>query len=187
MQRHRAEIEAERLVNLHQTVRKSAQDVYDITVSLVDASHERMSNPRADWRVDQAFDALLRADKLIELGRILLSLKTYPRYEQVRMFQTNLRAHSREQRARLDDHLRVKCLKESVDLPRRDAAKAAIDGLVDIYESRENLFYELYTNHVASGLSKWEVRVLDGVIESSLDFAETMADVLIPLTGVVQR
>ena len=181
MQRTETELESERLVNLHQTIRESAQVVYDITEKLVDALPDEIRNPLADNYVNYAYDELARADKLIQMGRSLLSLKAYPTYKPERRFWVNLEKRSGEQKARLDHHLRFVCLQDSGDLlPRRGAAKAVIDGMLDIYKSRDTLFFYVDRNHITQELSNDQTRVLDGVIESSLDYVDTIA-------GVVRR
>ena len=57
MQRTETELEAERLVNLHQTIRESAQVVYNITEKLVDALPNETRNPAADNYVN--YDSLV--------------------------------------------------------------------------------------------------------------------------------
>ena len=188
MQRNETELEAERLVNLHQTIRESAQVVYDITEKLVDALPDDARNPAADNYVNFAYDELMRADKLIEMGRILLSLKAYPSYSPERRFWAELEKRSDEQKARLDHHLRFVCLRDSGDLlPRRDAAEAVIDGMLNIYKSRDALFLDLDRNNTTQELSNDRIRVLDGVIESSLDFVETIAGVVRRSTQIAPR
>ena len=188
MQRSETELEAERLVNLHQTIRETAQVVYDITEKLVDALPDDTRNPAADNYVNCAYDELMRADKLIEVGRILLSLKAYPSYSPERSFWTNLERRSNEQKTRLDHHLRFVSLRDSGDLlPRRDAAEVAIDGMLNIYESRDVLFYNLDRNHTTQELSSDQIRVLDGVIESSLDYVEAIAWVVRRSTQILPR
>ena len=186
MQRTDIELEAERLVNLHQTVRGFAQVVYDITEKLVDALPDEARNPAADNYVNFAHDELMRADKIIEMGRILLSLKAYPSYPPARRFWADLERCSDEQKARLDHHLRFVCLRDSGDfLPRRDAAEAVIDGMLNIYKSRDALFFDLDRNYTIQELSNDQIRVLDGVIESSIDFVETIAWVVRRSTQIV--
>ena len=181
MQRTETKLEAERLVNLHQTIRESAQVVYDITEKLVDALPDETRNPVADNYVNYAHDALMRADRLIQMGRVILSLKAYPSYSPERRFWANLEKRSDEQKERLDHHLRFVCLRDSGDLlSRRDAAEAVIDGMLNIYKSRDALFCEPEINDTTHELSNDQIRVLDDVIESSLDFVETIA-------GVVRR
>ena len=181
MQRTEPELEAERLVTLHQTIRESAQVVYDITEKLIDAYSDETRNPAVDNYVNFAYDKLMYADKLIEIGRLLFSLKVYPTYEPEEHFWPNLERRSDEQRARLDRHLRFTCLRDSGDLiPRRDAAEAVIDGMLEIYTSRDRLFYILDRDQRTHELSSSEVRLMDGVIESSIDFVEAIA-------GVVRR
>ena len=181
MQRNEVELEAEQLVNLHQTIRESAQVVYDITEKLVDSLPDETRNPVVDNYVNFAHDELMRADKLIEMGRILLSLKAYPSYPPERRFWAELERRSDEQKNRLDHHLRFVCLRDSGDLlPRRDAAQTVIEGMLSIYKSRDALFFHLDRNQTTRELSINQIRVLDGVIESSLEFVETIA-------GVVRR
>ena len=75
MQRNETELEAERLVTLHQTIRESAQVVYDITEKLIDAYSDETRNPVVDNYVNLAHGEMMHADKLIEMGRILFSLE----------------------------------------------------------------------------------------------------------------
>ena len=179
MQRTETELEAERLVNLHRTVWESAQVVYEITEKLIDAVPDETRNPVVDNFVNFAYDDLMWADKLIKMGRILLSLQAYPTYPPVMGFWSHLEKRSDEQRARLDHHLRFNCLRDSDDLlPRRDAAEAVIDGMLNIYNSRDALFLKLEINDSTRKLSNDQIRVLDGIIESSLDYVETIAGVL---------
>ena len=145
-------------------------------------------NPVTDNYVNFAYDELTRADKLIQTGRVLSSLKAYPSYQPERRFWANLEKRSDEQKARLDNHLRFVCLRDSGDLlPRRDAAEAVIDGMLDIYKSRDALFFDLDRNHITQELSNDQIRVLDGVIESSLDYVETIAGVVRRSTQVAPR
>ena len=186
MQRAETELRAEQLVNLHQTIRESAQVVYDITEKLVDALPDETRNPVADNYVNLAHGELMRADKLIEMGRILLPLKAYPSYSPETRFWANLEKRSDEQKARLDHHLRLVCLRDSGDLQsRRDAAEAVIDGMLDVYKSRDALFFDLDRNQHTQELSKGQIRVLDGVIESSLDYVEAIAGVVRRSTQIV--
>ena len=188
MQRTETEIEAERLVTLHQNIRESAQIVYDITERLIDAWPDEIRNPVADNYVNSAYDELMWADKLIEMGKILLFLKAYPTYAPEKGFWVSLEKRSDEQRARLDHHLRFVCLRDSGDLlPRRKAAEAVIDGMLNIYESRDTLFYVLDRNRAPQKLSNSKIRLLDGVIESSLDFVEAIAGVVRRSTQIVSR
>ncbi len=181
MQRHEAEMEAERLVNLHQTTRETAQRVYTLTEQFVDARPDGMRSPSADRYVNFAYDKLRRADKLIELGKIAMTLKVYPSYSPVEGFWKHLEKRSHEQKNRLDHHLRLVCLRDSGELlPRKNASEAVIDGMLDIYRSRDLLFYELDINTRTRELPDNQVRVLDGLIELSIDFVEVIA-------GVVRR
>ena len=191
MQRHEAELEAERLVNLHQTIRETAQRVYKLTEQFVDAIPDRMRNELADRYVDFAYDDLRRADKLIELGKIFLSLKAhhlevYPSYPPAKGFSAHLENRSNEQKDRLDHHLRFVCLRDSGELlPRKNASESVIDGMLDIYTSRDGLFYELDRNTRTRELSDYQVRLLDGLIESSIEFVEVIAGVVRESTKLV--
>lgn len=188
MQRSETELEAEQLVNLHQTIRDSAQVVYDITEKLVDALPEKTRNPVADTYVNFAHDSLMKADRIIQMGRMLLSLRAYPSYPPARRFWSELERRSDEQKARLDHHLRFVCLRDSGDLlPRKAAAEAVIDGMLNIYKSRDALFLDLDRNSTTQELSEDKVRVLDAVIESSLDFVETIAGVVRRSTQIAPR
>ena len=188
MQQNATLAEAEHLVNLHQTVRESAQAVYEITEQLVDALPDATRNPVADNYVNFAYDELIRADKLIEMGRNLLSLKVYPSYPPEQGFWSNLEKRSDEQKARLDHHLRTVCLHDSGDLlPRRDAVEAVIEGMLNIYQSRDILFYYLDRNRITRELSNNEIRLLDGVIELSLDYVKTVAGVVRRSTQLAPR
>lgn len=179
MQRTEAELEAERLITLHQTIRESAQVVYDITEKLIDVYPDETRNPVADNSVNLAYDELMRADKLIEMGRLLLSLDAYPSYPSEMKFWAQLERRSDEQKSRLDHHLRFVCLEDTDDLlPRRDAAEVVINGMLKIYESRNVLFYRLDQNQRTRELHSDQVRALEGVIESSLDFVEAIAGVV---------
>lgn len=179
MQKHEIELEAERLVTLHQTMRESAQVVYDITERLIDALPDGERNPIADMYVNLAHDALMQADKLIYVGRDLLSLGSYPSYSIERSFWSELERRSDEQKDRLDNHLRLVCLRDSDDLlARRNAAEAVINGMSSIYDARDILFLHLERNQSSEELSDDQTRMLDGVIESSIDFVETIAVVV---------
>ena len=181
MQQSETELKAERLVNLHQTIRESAQVVYEITEKLIDSIPDETRNPGADYYVNFAYDELRKADKFIEMGRNLLSLKAYPTYSPDKRFRANLEKRSNEQKGRLDHHLRYVCLRDSGELlPRRDAAEAIIDGMLNIYHSRDAILFDLERNQITRELSNNQIRVLDGVIESSIDYVETIA-------GVVRR
>ena len=158
--------------------------MYDVAEKLVDQFPDRLRTPHADFYLNNAYDQLKLADKHIEVGRIFVSFKAYPSYTPVKLFWSKLEKRSDEQKGRLDRHLRHHCLEDSGDLlPRRDAANAAIDGMLNIYESRDNLFKNLERNDVNQGLTDRVVRVLDGVIESSIDCVEIIADVLCTLTS----
>ena len=187
------EMEAEQLVNLHQTIRESAKVVYDFTEKFVDDVPDERRSLVADRYVDYGYDELRRADKLIEIGRVLLSLKpnhlkSYPSYPRVKGFWSHLERCSGEQKKRLDHHLRFVCLKDSGELlPRRNAAEVVIDALLDVYKLRDMLFYRLDVNGVTQELSDGDIRVLDGVIESSIDFVECIAGVVRKSTQVAPR
>ena len=186
MQRHDAITEAENLMNLHQTVRESVQTVYKVTERLVDAWPDETRNPDADRYVNFAYDELLKADRLIDMGRSILSLKPYPSYPPVRGFSSNLEKRSDDQKERLDHHLRFVCLRDSVKLlARRLAAQAAIDGMLDIYQSRDILFRHLDRSRHTQELTNDEIRVLDGIIELSVEYVETIAGVVRQSTRIV--
>ena len=103
-------------------------------------------------------------------------LKSYPSYPRVKGFWSHLERCSGEQMKRLDHHLRFVCLRDSGELlPRRNAAEVVIDALLDVYKLRDMLFYRLDVNGVTQELSDGDIRVLDGVIESSIDFVECIA------------
>ena len=179
MQRNETLLEAERLVNLHQTVRTSAQVVYEITEKLIDALPDDERNPAADIYVDIAYDELRKADRLNEMGRNLLSLKAYPTYSPNRRFRANLKNRSDEQQTRLDHHLRFVCLRDTGDLlPRKEAAEAVIDGMLFIHNSRDMIFFDLERSDITHELSNNQIRVLEGVIEMSIDYVETIAGVV---------
>ena len=179
MQRTEIELEAERLVTLQQTIWESAQVVYGITEKLVDSVPDETRNPKVDVRLNFAYDDLMQADKLIQLSKVLLSTGAYPSYVPAKMFWANLERRSDEQRDRLDRHLRFTCLRDPDTLQnRRDAAEAVIDGMLNIYQSRDVLFFHLDRNHRTQELSDYQVRVMDGVVESSLDFIESIAGVV---------
>ena len=187
MQKTEVELEAERLVALQQTVWESAQVVYRITEKLVDDVPDEIRNPVVDNRVNFAYDDLMQADKLIQIGKVLLSTGAYPSYVPDEMFWSSLEKRSDEQKGRLDHHLRFTCLRDLDALQhRRDSAEAVIDGMLDIYNSRDVLFLHLDRNRITRELSNCQVRVLDGVIESSLDFVETIAGVVRRSTQVVR-
>ena len=142
MQRTDIELEAERLINLHQTLRETAQVVYDITEKLIDSLPDETRNPVADNYVNFAYDKLMRADKIIDMERMLLSLKAYPSY--------------------------------SLDR-----------NSMDIFNSRDAMFSYLDINYKSRELSNNQIRALDGVIESSIDFVESIAWVVRRSTQIV--
>ena len=184
MQTDEVSAEAERLVTSLQTIRAPTQTVYDITEKLVDTLPDDIRNPVADSYVNFAYDELLRADKLINMGRHLLEMGVYPRYTPDRRYWVDLETHSDQQRARLDHHLRFVCLRDSDDLePRRDAALAVIDGMLDIYQLRNALFYLLDRGYLSTN----QIRLAEGVIELSVDFVETIAGVVRRSTQVAPR
>ena len=176
------------LLNLHQTVRESAQTVYEITERLVDALPDGMRNPVADSYVNFAYDQLLKADRLIGMGRSILNLGTYPSYPPVRGFWSNLEKRSDEQKLRLDHHLRLVCLRDSGELlPRRNAAEAAIDSMLEIYQSRDIMFNGLDKNQRTREFTDSEIRMMEGSIELSLDYVETIAGVVRRSTQIAPR
>ena len=172
---------SERLVTLLENIRGLAQTVYDETEQLIDALPKEFRNPVVDPLVNGAYDQLLRADKLIQLGRSLLVVKPYPRYEVDETYWRELEKRSDEQRQRLDHHLRDTCLRDGHQLQsRKDAAQAVIDGMLDVYESRDVLFYLLERRSLTDGTR----RMADGIIELSLDYIETITGVVRPLTRI---
>ena len=159
----------------------SARTVYEITEQLIDALPDEIRNPMVDALVDGAYENLLRADSLIDTGRNLLKVDVYPHYNPDNTYWAKLESKSDEQRSRLDHHLRYTCLRDSAELePRKDAALAVINGMLDIYQSRDILFLYLDRHRLSSG----ERRLLDGIIELSIDYVETMAGVVRPLTRI---
>ena len=188
MQIDETHTEAERLVTALQTIRAPAQTVYDITERLVDALPDDIRNPIADNYVNFAHDELLQADKLINMGRHILETGVYPHYTPDRRYWVDLETRSDQQRERLDHHLRYVCLRDSGDLlPRRDAAEAVIDGMLEIYQVRDILFFNLNRNRHTNELTNQEIRLLDGLIELSMDYVETIAGVLRRSTQVAPR
>ena len=179
MQQTETELKAERLVSLHQTIREYAQVVYEITEKLIDAISDETRNPAADYYVNFAYDELRKADRFIEMGSNLLSLRAYPTYSPDKRFRSDLEKRSNEQKDRLDHHLRFVCLRDSGELlPRRDAAEAVIDGMLNIYHSRDAIFFDLERNQITRELSNNQIRVLEGVVELSVDYVETIAGVV---------
>ena len=188
MQRNEYVAEVEHLVNLHQTVREPARTVYEITERLVDALPDDARNPDADSYVNFAYDELIKADRLIEMSKSLSKLSAYPSYPPESGFWSNLERQSDEQKVRLDHHLRYVCLRDSGELlPRRIAAEAVIDGMLDIYKSRGILFYGLDRNRVTQKFTNGEIRMMDGVIELSLEYVETIAGVVRRSTQIAPR
>ena len=177
--------EAEHLVTLQETIRETAHTVYGITERLVDAVPDENRNPVVDNFVNFAYEDLLKADKINEMSRNLLTLGAYPSYQPVKQFWSRLEKRSDEQKDRLDHHLRLVCLGDSGELlPRRNAAEAVIDGFLKIYWSRNILFFGLDRSDHTGRLNDGEVRVLEGIIELSLEYVETVAGVVRSSTRV---
>ena len=173
--------EAEHLVTLLQDIRGPAQTVYDETEKFVDTVPDGLRNPIVDTMLNLAHDALAKGDKLTDMSRFLLTIPPYPRYKSNERYWRGLETRSDEQRERLDRHHRPRCLGDGPELQRRkDAAQAVFDGIGDVYSSLDILFYHLDTRRLTSDTR----RMLDGVIELSLDYIETIAGVVLDLTKI---
>ena len=176
--------QAEHLVNLLDTIRASAKAVYDMTAYLIDLVPDGETNPQADMYVNHAYDELLRASNLLDMGRNFLATGVYPHYTPDVEYSVGLERRSDEQKSRLDDHLRLVCLGDTGDLePRRDAAQATIDGMLEVYKSRDILFYLLERRRLSSS----ERRLADGIVELSIDYVEAIAGVVRRSTQVTFR
>ena len=177
--------EVERLLNLHRTIREPAQLVYELTEVLLDALPDGARNSVADNLANRAYDELLLSDRLIELARNLFTVRVYPSYPPVNGFWSRLEKRSDEQKQRLDHHLRFVCLRDYGELiARRNAAESVIDGMLEIYRSRDVLFYMQERNLKTGELTNGDVRLFDGVVELSIKFVETIAGVVRDLTRI---
>ncbi len=174
--------QSERLVNLLATVHVKAQTVYEITEPFLDVVDDDSRNPVAEGLTNSAYGQLLSASRLIVAGRSLLAVGAYPHYNPVPGYWSRLEASSDEQRGRLDHHLRYTCLRDTGDLlARKEAAEAVIDGIVEIHEAHDVMFLLSQTGN----LEHDEQRLLDGVVELSLAYIETIARALRNLTRIV--
>ncbi len=173
--------QSERLVNLLATVHARAKTVYELTEPYLDTVGDDARNPLAESATNSAYDQLLSASRLIEAGRSLLAVGAYPRYNPSPKYWSGLEASSDEQRSRLDHHLRYTCLRDTGDLlSRKEAAEAVINGIVEIHEAHDVMFLLSTTGN----LEHDEQRLLDGVVELSLKYVETIAGVLRNLTRI---
>ena len=181
MQQCRISAQAEILLNSMRDVRESAQVVYEITQHMLDAFPEGMSNPMAEALLNQAHDELQKSDNLLAMGRGMLRLGVYPHYPASEEYFRRMEEKSDGQKERLDHHLRYVCLRDSGSLlGRYNAALAAIDGLLRVYECRDAIFYLLDRPRVASS----ERRLGDGIVDLSIEFVESIAGVLRQCTRI---
>ena len=176
--------QSERLVNVMLTVHADATKVYKITERLVDNAHEHAWHPVGESVTDLAYDYLLSADKLVDAGRSLLAVGVYPHYDPVLGYWSMLEEKSDEQRKRLDPHLRRACLREYAELPgRKEAALAVIEGIAEIHQAHDALFYLADRER----LSDDDQRLIDGIVELSLRYVESIAVVIRQATRIAPR
>ena len=171
--------EAENQIHLMESVRSDVRVVYEITESLLDAWPDNARNPVAENVTNFAYDNLLQADKLIGGARFILAIGVYPHYPPNSRHWRRLETRSDEQRDRLDHHLRYTCLRDPVHLQhRKDAALAVIEGMIEIYKSRDVLFYLMDKRQLTDA----EIRLSDAIVELSMEFVETLANAVSDLT-----
>ena len=180
MRRHDAISEAEHLVNLHQTVWDSAQTVYKVTERLVDEWPDETRNPDVDSYVNFAYDELLKADRLIDIQAETSAIfEGIPNaiwpvggfWWQSRMGSVPMTKGKDWTTTCVSFAYRIRLGYWLANL----TAREAIDGMLDIYPSRDILFRHLDRNHHTQELTNNEIRVLDGIIELSVEYVETIA------------
>ena len=110
---HEISHEAEQLVNLLENIQASAKVVYDMTAYLIDLVPDGERNPKADVSVNNAYDELLRASNLLDMGRNFLATGVYPHYTPKVRHSVHLERRSDDQKSRLDHHLRFVCLRDT--------------------------------------------------------------------------
>ena len=176
--------EAEHCILEIQNLREGAMAYHRTTQNAVDIEPDGTRNSEADDIVDQAYESLLEADKLIGLGKSLLAVGAYPRYSPVRGYSASLEARSDQQRDKLGQRLRLTELQESGALePRRDVAVTVSNSMENVYRSHDLLFYIL----AGQSVPHEERALLDGIIEISLDYMEAVGRLLFQLSRIQRR
>ena len=164
-----------------QNLREGAMAYHRTTQNAVDIEPDGTRNNVADSIVDQAYESLLEADKLVGLGKCLLAVGAYPRYSPVKGYSAKLEARSDEQRNRFGPYLRLTEIQESGTLkPRRDAAITVSKSMENVYRAHDLLFYIL----AGSNVPRDEKALLDGIIEISLDYMEVIGGALRQLSRI---
>ena len=88
------------------------------------------------------------------------------------------------QRERLDRRLRSVCLGDTDELaPRKEAALAVIEGIAEIHRVHDAMFYLSDRRD----LDEYDQRLLDGMVQLSMQYVETVAVVIRKSTQIVPR
>ena len=185
---------SEQLIIAMENALESARGVYRETEKLVDA----VANPSdlADRMNNEAYVDLLKAGQLIEYARHISQLGAFPSYAQPHGYTAGLVEKGGEQSERVKRHLSFVGLRDDdTRKARRDLVQAFIDGVGEVQGLRERV----YDHHPASSKypefgrtlqdqlqdRDFPVRLLDGLVECSIDAVEDMARAVRSLTRLV--
>ena len=173
---------------------ESAKGVYRETEQLIDATPS--PSGVADRMNDHAYIFLLRAEERIKNARHISQLGAYPSYTQSPGFTKRLLEKGAAQEKRLTHHLSLVGLRDDDSRrARREFCEAFIAGVSEVQYFREVVYGEepspsKYPGFGRSPLDEWKdgdfhVRLLDGLVESSIAAIEDMASAVRTLTRIV--
>ena len=184
----------EQLIIAMENALESARGVYRETEKLVDA----VPNPNdlADRMNNEAYGDLLKAGQLIEYARHICQLGAFPSYAQLHGYTAGLVEKGREQSERIERHLSFVGLRDDdARRARRDFAQAFIDGVGEVQGFRERVYQQRPTSPKYPEFGRtledqlqdpdFHVRLLDGLVECSIDAVEDMAGAVRSLTRLV--
>ena len=185
---------SEQLIIAMEDALESARGVYRETEKLVDA----VANPNdlADRINNEAYGDLLKAGQLIEYGKHICQLGTFPSYAQSRGYTGGLVEKGGEQSEKVEQHLSFVGLRDDdTRKARRDLVQAFIDGVGEVQGLRERVYdhhptsskYPEFGRTLQDQLQDrdFPVRLLDGLVECSIDAVEDMARAVRSLTRLV--
>ena len=182
------------LVTALENTLESARSIYRETERMVDAL------PPHSWTgegmTNYAYDDLLRAEQLVNHARNISQLGAHPSYRRPSDYTVKLLRKATEQYERLTHHLGYVGLRDDDSRKvRRDHAQAFIDGMALVQQYRESVYSEKprpskYPGFGRNLIEEYEdpdfhVRLLDGLVECSIEAIEAMAGVVRTSTRLV--
>ena len=185
---------SEQLITALENMLESARGVYRETEKLVDV--EDNPNELAERMNNEAYLGLLKADQLIKYARNICQLGAYPSYRRPPEYRNRIMQKGSEQCERVTHHLSFVGLRDDDSRKsRRDFSQAFIDGIAEVQHLRERIYdkrpssskYPEFGRDLLDELedTHFDIRLLDGLVECSIDAVEDMAGAIRTLTRLV--